>query len=402
MSKSIHFFGQSVFGQLISLLNRSVVKTVVTQTGSDRYCKGFYSWDHLVSMLFCTVAKCNSLREVSGGCLGLKGKTEHLGLQKLPKRSTLSDANRKRSAVFFEQVYYSLLNQYRVTISDSRLKESLGRSVKIFDSTTISLFMAILKGVGAKYKTGKSKGGIKVHTLLDADENLPELIWMSSAATNDQRFWEKITIEKNAIYVFDKGYIDYCQYNRIMQQDAFFVTRLKDTATYKVIEELSIADDSDQSVIKDEMIELPLRKRSPGIVGKLSVRRIAYWDDEKGKLFEFVTNLTDITAEQVAQLYKQRWQIELLFKQFKQNFPLKYFLGDNENAIRIQIWCTLIANLLLTVIKKKVKRKWAFSNIVSFVRLHLFNYINLLSFLENPEKDWQVELFPLQLKIPLH
>ena len=129
------------------------------------------------------------------------------------------------------------------------------------------------------------------------------------------------------------------------------------------------------------------------------MRRIAFWDDENKRVFIFITNLFDIRADLVAALYKIRWQIELLFKQLKQNFPLRYFLGDNENAIKIQICCALIANLLLMVVQKNVKRKWAFSNIVSFCRLQLFNYIHLFKFLENPEKDWCVEDDSPQFKI---
>jgi len=117
------------------------------------------------------------------------------------------------------------------------------------------------------------------------------------------------------------------------------------------------------------------------------------------RLFVYVTNLFEIRADLIVALYKIRWQIELLFKQLKQNFPLRYFLGDNENAIKIQIWCALIANLLLTVVMKKVTRPWAFSNIVSFCKRHLFNYIRLLKFLENPEKDWEKELMEKQMEI---
>lgn len=125
------------------------------------------------------------------------------------------------------------------------------------------------------------------------------------------------------------------------------------------------------------------------VIKTITLRRIAYWDNEHKRCFEFLTNLFDIDAGHIALIYNQRWKIELLYKQLKQNFPLKYFLGDNENAIKIQIWWTLIAYLLITVIRKKLKRKWAFSNLVSFCRLHLFNSIHLLKFLENPEKDWR-------------
>ena len=151
------------------------------------------------------------------------------------------------------------------------------------------------------------------------------------------------------------------------------------------IEENDIADNTDAGVLKDEWIAVEIKQEGK-LIKTLQLRRIAYWDDENKRCFEFITNFKEINAGHIALIYKKRWQIELLFKQLKQNFPLKYFLGDNENAIKIQIWCTLIVNLLLTVIKKRLKRKWAFSNLVSFCRLHLFNYIHLMRFLENPEK----------------
>jgi hypothetical protein len=398
MSKSIHFFGQSVFGQLISLIDRSQVKEAVKRSASDFYCKGFYTWDHLVSMLFCTLGNCNSLREVAAACLGLKGKTEHLGLQKIPKRSTLSDANKRRTPKAFELIYHGLLKKYRSFISDSRLKEMFGKDVYLIDSTTISLFKAILKCVGRKPKSGKEKGGIKVHTMLNADEQVPQLIWFSDARTHDISFWDKINFRKDAFYVFDKGYVDYVRYEKLCKDDIHFVTRLKDNATFETLQELEIPDTVDTGVMKDEWIKLPIRKNGQ-IIRTITLRRIAYWDDLQKRLIIFLTNQQDIDAGQIALLYKQRWQIEILFKQLKQNFPLKYFLGDNENAIIIQIWCTLIANLLLTVIRERVERKWSFSNLVSFARLHLFNHIHLIRFLQNPEKDWQEELFTNQLLI---
>jgi hypothetical protein len=387
MSKSIHFFGQSVFGQLISLISRSDVQQKVKLYQSDRFCKGFTSWDHLLSMLFCGLGNCNSLREVSAAFLGLKGKTEHLGLKKIPRRSTLSDANKKRTPLFFEAVYYQLLKRYRRNISDSRFKDRFGKELMIFDSTTISLFQSVLRCVGRKPQSGKAKGGIKVHTLLNADEKVPQLIWYSDAAAHDAKFYDKIIFKSDCIYVFDKGYTDLWRFDKWTKSNIQFCTRLRDNATYETLEELEITDGVDQGVIKDEWIKLPLRRKGV-ILGYTRLRRIAFWDSEQNRLIVCLSNIENMQPDQITDLYKCRWQIELLFKQLKQNFPLKYFLGDNANAITIQIWCTLIVNLLLTVIKEKVKRAWSFSNIVSFTRLHIFNHIHLISFFENPDRDW--------------
>jgi hypothetical protein len=349
-------------------------------------------------MMFCVIGKCISLREVCGAMLGLKGKTKHFELSHIPKRSTLSDANKIRSHEVFEFIYFGLLKQYKDVFSDSRIKEAIRKQVKIFDSTTISLFQDILKCVGRKPKSGKSKGGIKVHTVINADEKTPHLIWYTAASTHDHMLLSKLTLDPNTIYIFDKGYNDYVAYYRFTEGRTGFVTRLKDNAVYEEEQELDIPDEIHSGVIKDEIINIAITPEN-GKKQKLKLRRLVFWDDIDKRLFVYVTNLFDIRADLIVALYKIRWQIELLFKQLKQNFPLRYFLGDNENAIKIQIWCALIANLLLTVVMKMVRRKWAFSNIVSFCKLHLFNYIRLMTFLENPEKDWEKELMTPQLKL---
>ena len=398
MDKSTYFFGQSVFGQLISLVDDSLISWAVKKYKADRYVKKFKTKDQLISMLFCAIGKCNSLREVCGAMLGLKGKTKHFELSHIPKRSTLSDANKLRTHEVFEFIFHGLLKQYKHVYSDSRIKEAIRKQVKIFDSTTISLFQDILKCVGRKPKSGKSKGGIKAHTVINADEKIPYLIWYTSAATNDHVLLSKLTLDPNTIYVFDKGYNDYEAYYRFSKGKTGFVTRLKDNAVYEEVQELDIPEEIHSGVIKDEIIKVVVKFKN-GTKQKLKLRKVVFWDDIGKRLFVYITNLFDIRADLIVALYKIRWQIELLFKQLKQNFPLRYFLGDNENAIKIQIWSALIANLLLTVIMKMVKRKWAFSNLVSFCKLHLFNYISLLRFLENPEKDWEHEILTPQLKL---
>ena len=387
MDKSNYFFGQSVLGQLISYLPDHLINQAVKQTQSDHYYKKFKTRDHLISMLFSVLSNCTSLREVAGAMLGLSGKTKHFQLQHIPRKSTLSDANKKRSHEVFEKTYQKLLHHYKDVLSDSRQTYGWMNRIDIIDSTTISLFKDILKCVGRNAVNGKRKGGIKVHTLLNLQQEVPQLIWFSSAATHDHEFVKKLSLRKNRIAVFDKGYNDYQLFAQLIDNQNFFVTRLKDNAVYQSQFENEIADTTDSGVLKDEIITLEVKEKNE-VIRTITLRRIAYWDNESKRCFEFLTNLFDMDAGHVALIYKLRWKIELLFKQLKQNFPLRYFLGDNENAIKIQIWCALIANLLLTVIRKKIERKWAFSNLVSFCRLHLFNYIHLIRFLENPEKDW--------------
>lgn len=396
MNKSSYFFGQSVFGQLISLIDSNLVNQVVKRHKSDYYTKKFDTSDHLISMLFSTFANCSSLREIAGAMLGLKGKTSHFQLKNIPHKSTLGDANARRCHEVFQDIYYLLYKEYLPIISDSRKQYVWEHRVEIIDSTTISLFRDILSCVGRKASNGKRKGGIKVHTQINLQEQVPKLIWFSSATTNDKKFLKKLRLEKGKIAVFDKGYNDYKTFDEFTQNNIYFVTRLKSNAIYEPLVENDIPSYIDDGVLKDEIIKVEIKENGK-YLKTTELRRIAYWDDENKRCFEFITNLRGMNAGHIALIYKKRWQIELLFKQLKQNFPLKYFLGDNENAIKIQIWCTLIVNLLLTIIHKKIKRKWAFSNLANFCRLHLFNYIHLIKFLENPEKDWLKEV-DLQLQ----
>ena len=389
MSKSSYFSSKSVFGQLISLIDDKKIKDAVKKHDSDRYVKRFKSKDHLISMLFCSFAKCNSLREVSGAMLGLSGKTESFQLSHIPKRSTLSDANKNRKVEFFEEIYNKLLHQYGSVLSDTRIEKVLNRQIKIVDSSTISLFKDILSCVGRKSKEGKSKGGIKVHTVINADEIVPNLVWFSPATTHDHNFLKRLKCDDNTIYVFDKGYNDYKAFKHFTEHKTGFVTRLKDNALYEEIENLEIPERVHSGVLSDKIIEVEVKKDKGAT--KLKLRKVTFYDRENKREFEFLTNLFELRADLIAGLYKIRWQIELLFKQLKQNFPLRYFLGDNENAIKIQIYCVLIVNLLIAVIQKKLKRSWAFSNLVSFCKIHLFNYIQLIRFLENPEKDWIID-----------
>lgn len=388
MGKSSHFHGQSVFGQLISKIDFSKVNKISRDLKADHYTKRFTTKDHLISMLFGSFAQCSSLREISGAMLGLSGKTQHFQLENLPYRSTLSDANKRRSSDVFCAIYNALLQQYGYLLSDSRIRDVINKQIEIFDSTTISLFSDIMKCVGRKPKSGKQKGGIKVHTVMNVDEKVPKMVWFTEASTHDHALLDKLQPKSDTIYVFDKGYNDYKVFEKFTLHQTGFVTRIKDNAVYEELERQEIDENTHSGVQQDTIIELTV-KHPDAADTKLVLRKITFYDRIQKRKFEFLTNLFDMRPDLVAAIYKLRWQIELLFKQLKQNFPLKYFLGDNENAIKIQIYCALIVNLLATVVQKTLKRKWSFSNLVSFCKIHLFNYINIYRFFEHPEKDWQ-------------
>lgn len=211
-----------------------------------------------------------------------------------------------------------------------------------------------------------------MHTVINAMEDVPCLVKFSSAATHDHTFLKDLRLKRGSYVVFDKGYVDYQQYEQWSLEEIYFVTRQKENAVYKSIVEFELDDKTDDAILKDEKISLRKKDGTTFIL-----RRIAYWHENHKKLYEFITNNYELPAEKIADIYKNRWQIETMFKRLKQNFPLKYFLGDNQNAIEIQIWVSLIVQLILLVIHTQAERKWAFSNMVSVIRYHLMSYINL-------------------------
>lgn len=382
MNKSTNFSGTPVVKQILHYISSSDISRTARIHNSDRYYKRFKTYDHLLTMIYATLSGVSSLRELTSAMLACEGHLSHLNLQHFPKRSTISDANKNRDSKVFADIYQTLYNRYAPFLSDSSTLKPPVKNLKIVDSSTISLFTNILKGVGRNPINGKKKGGIKIHTMINALEDVPCLIRFSSAATHDHIFLKELKLEKDSFVVFDKAYTDYKQYLQWTLDDIYFVTRQKNNAVYKSIKEFDLDDKTSDAVLKDELIEVVKNQKY------IEIRRVAYWDSEKEKLYEFITNNKEISPDKVADIYKHRWQIETMFKRLKQNFPLKYFLGDNQNAIEIQIWTALIIQLIMLVIQRKVKRNWAYSNMISIIRLHLMTYINLSKFLENPDQKW--------------
>jgi hypothetical protein len=297
-----------------------------------------------------------------------------------PARSTFSEANARRSSEVFERIYFALKTHWDTVLPDSRRNKKL----YIIDSSTIKLFQEIFKGSGLSKNNGKRKGGLKVHMAVQEQQYLPSIMHITQAAFNDVTFGKNIHLPMGSTVVMDRGYRDHTLFHYWTSQKIRWITRTHPNSYYVVNKNRTVSPRQRQAgVIEDNEIRLghPATK-----VFKINCRLIKYTSPITGKYFEFITNDLKVKALTIARLYKKRWSIELLFKRLKQNMPLQYFLGDNQNAIRIQIWCALIADLLLQVVRRQVKRKWAFSNIVSLIRLHLFNYLNLFTFLKNPER----------------
>lgn len=378
MNKSTFFSGQPIFAQLLKFIPKESILRIAQQHKADRYSKRFNTYEHLVTMLYSIFNNCNSLREVATGMLAMEQRLSHIGVRYHPRRSTISDANTRRQADAFGAIYHSLYERYASFLSDSR-KNSRASRLFIYDSTTISLFQEVLRTSG-KNPSGKRKGGIKVHTLIRSDQDVPCMIRYSAAAANDSKFLKDVFLPKGSILVFDRGYCDFTTFNRFANDDITWVTRRRKQLTYKVLKDYKKTDD-DETIISDEQIQLGWRSGT-----KVRARLIRYKHVESGEVYEFLSNNFRMKAITIARLYQNRWQIELLFKRMKQNYPLKYFLGDSENAIQIQIWCSLIADLILKVVKKGAALNWSFSNLAAMIRLHLMTYIDLGGFLKSPEK----------------
>jgi hypothetical protein len=379
MNKSTNFSGKPIISQVLDFIPKDLVYRTAKEHNSDRYCKKFTTHDHLITMLYGVLSDCTSLRELSTALLGCGGKISHLGINYFPKRSTLSDANSRRNEKVFEQIYFELYKRYARFLSDS----SMPKNLFLVDSTTVTLFSSVLKGVGRSAISGKKKGGLKIHTVINASEDVPCLIKLSQASSHDNNYLKHINLPKQSWLVFDKGYTDYKQYKRLTNQGINFVTRERDNAKFKSLDEYELSKTVSDAVLKDEKVEVNIGYKQP-----LVLRRIAFWDATQNRLFVFITNNHSANPDEIAAYYKNRWQIELLFKRLKQNFPLKYFLGDSANAIKIQVWICLIAQLILKLIQLKANRKWSFSTMASLIKFHLLSYIKLFEFLKNPHKNF--------------
>jgi hypothetical protein len=382
--------GQPVLSQILDVIPSSLIQQSGRKHQANRYYKSLPFRVHLVSLLYGVFSYCNGLRELSEGLLACEGKLSHLGLDKAPARSTLSDANNNRDYRVFESVYYGLLSKYHSFISDSRLKGLSIRNLKIIDSSTIQLFSEILRGVGRNRLDGsRKKGGFKVHAMMDAFSGVVEFARITEAREHDQKFLRHLNLKPNSWIVFDKAYTTYGQFSKWTRDKIWFVTRERKNADYHVTKVMldKTKKHRAKGVVKEQYITVAV-KQNGNVIERLKLRRIQYLSED-GKQYVFVTNNFTLPANQIAVIYKNRWMIELLFKQIKQNFPLRYFWGESSNAIKMQVYCVLMAQLLMVVIRKKAATKKSFANMITVIRLHLMSYVGLLEFIKDTYKAWR-------------
>jgi IS4 transposase len=381
--------GQPIFNQVLKIIPRAVFDRIVLEQKSDRHCRAFSSWDELVTLLFGVFTRCDSAREVCDGMAALGGKLNYLCMDTAPAKSTFNDALNTRKEAFFEQFYFALLNCFSDVLSDSRKGGVSFEKFYAFDSTTISLFSDVLKGAGRNPKgDGKKKGGLKVHMLTDVHADTAKFVKMSEAKQHDKNFLKHLDmLPKGSMIAFDKAYNHYLQFARWTQEDIFFVCRLKDNAKYEVQDVMfeQTLPEGQAGVMKTEHIHLQYKEGKKSKT--LCLRKVTY-RDEQGRIYQFITNNWEISSEEVALIYKYRWTIELVFKKLKQNFQLHFFYSESENGIKTQIWATLIAHLLLTVLKRKSKSNKAFSTVAALIRIHLISHLDLYWVIENGRRTY--------------
>ena len=371
----------TLFSQIISTLCRQKFSKLVKEHDTDKHSKGYDSWTHLVSMLFCQFAKSQSVRDISNGLRSATGNLNHLGIQKAPSKSTISYQNKHRSWELFKSYYYQLLGSLGQQAGFKQVKFRIKSKIFLLDSTTISLCLSLFDW--AKYKT--AKGAVKMHTLLDYDGNLPAYVNITDGKTADNKGAYDVPLLKGSVLVADRFYNDFSLLHIWDSKGVYFVVRHKENIQYKAIKENPLPDKKHQHILKDEIVELK-NKCSKEKYPK-PLRRVAVWDDVNKQVIEIITNQLTWTANTIGELYKSRWQIEIFFREIKQLLNIKSFIGTTENAVMIQIWTALIAILILKAMKAMAKFSWHLSNLVAFIRLNLFVKIDLQLWLDKPFEE---------------
>lgn len=334
------FQDKFVFAQLVAFLNRSKFNRIVAKYNGDKYVKHFTCWNQLLSLMFGQLSNRESLRDLIIALGAHRSKCYHLGMGKNVSKSSLSRANQDRDYRIFEEFAYHLVNEAQQKRKTDIFK--LGGKVYAFDSTTIDLCLNVFWW--AKFR--KKKGGIKVHTLYDVETQIPTFFHITTASIHDSKAMDKIPYESGSYYVFDRAYNNFKMLYRSHQIKAFFVVRAKKNLQYKAIKWKRRMP---KNVLSDMTIELTGFYPKQYYPDKL--RLVRYWDEEQKREFVFLTNAMDISALQVAELYKNRWQVELFFKWLKQHLKIKKFWGTTENAVRIQIYAAVCTYCLVAIVQ---------------------------------------------------
>jgi Transposase DDE domain/Domain of unknown function (DUF4372) len=375
--------------QLLQIFPRNEFQSAVKQTKSERHARGFGSWDHFVAMLFCQLADAQSLREITGGLASCEGRLEQLGVS-VPKRSTLAYANKHRPWELFRDVFYRTSERCRAELGHKTKFRFKNRLLSI-DSSVVTLCLKMFPW--ATYS--RQKGAVKLHFTLDHAGYLPEAMVVTTGAYSELTVLRRRrSYARGTILVMDRGFVDFGWFGQLNQNGVVFVTRIKTDTRYEVVERRPVVSGS--GVISDEIIRLTspaTRKRYPQTL------RLVTIETEQGEQLGFLTNQMTLAASTIAEIYKDRWQIEVFFKLIKQNLRIKSFVGTSANAVWTQIWTALIAMLVIRFLQLKARFGWSFSNLVYFLRMNLLVYRDLWDWLQNPFTAPPLKPLPTQLEL---
>jgi len=366
----------SCFAQILTLIDRIAFARAVRQHQAERAAKGFTCWDHFVAMLFCQMGGAHSLREICGGLATALGKLVHLGVRRTPTRSTLAYANAHRPWPLYEAVFYDLLRRCQALAVTKRRRFRFRNPLRTLDTTIIELCASVFDW--ARFQ--RTKGAIKLHLQLDHQGCLPCWALVTDGDTNDVRVAQQLTFAPGTIVALDRGSLDYALYQRWTLTGVGFVTRPRTNRLYGIVARRSVPMRG--PVLSDEVIHLS----SPHAAERCTVplRQVVIWDPVQQQRLTFLTNLLHLAASTIAAIYKERWQIELLFKALKQHLKIKTFVGTSENAVQVQIWIALIAMLLLKFLQLRSTWAWSLSNLAALLRFNLLTYRDLWAWFNAP------------------
>jgi hypothetical protein len=385
----------SIFSQLLQLFSRLEFQSAVQKHKGERHARGFTCWGQFVAMLFCQLGRAQSLREICGGLAACEGKLKHLGLPQAPPRSTLAYANEHRPWQLYETVFYQLLEKCQgVAASQAGKKKRKFRfknRLLSLDASVISLCASVFDW--AQYR--RTKGAVKLHLLLDHEGHLPCYAVVTEGKQHEVRVARQLHFAPGTILAIDRGYTDYDWFAELTGDGVYFVTRLKDNADYKVVEERELPQR--KGLWRDQVIFFYKLAQAGQ---ECFFRRIEYYDEASQQLLVFLTNHMSLAAATIAAVYKARWEIELFFKALKQNLRVKTFVGTSENALQTQIWTALIAMLLIKYLQLRSTFGWSLSNLVALLRQQLFVYRDLWQWVDSPFQSPPL-LVPAAEQLPL-
>lgn len=384
--------GSYVFAQVISILDPNAFKKCVDKHEGNYKVKAFTCWHQLLCMMFGQLANRESLSDVVLCLQSQRNKWYHLGLGTSLSKSNLAYANEKRNREIFADFAYLLIAQARSSLTPSEaLKEFEGYGLYAIDTTTIDLCLAVFWW--AKFR--RYKAAIRLHTLLDINLEIPCCVHLTDGKTHELNVLDLIEFEPLGIYIMDRAFVDFSRLYAIHQQFAYFITRAKTNLNFRRV--YSAKTNKAEGVRVDQTIKLVtfyVAKDYPEML-----RRIKFHDAETGKTFVFLTNNFELTALQIALLYKHRWKIELFFKWIKQHLKIKSFWGHSENAVKVQVYCALITFVSVALLKEKLKTPLSPYQILQILSITLLNKTPLPQLFDDALLQYVKEQSPNQLKL---